>query len=132
MSLDKFVKTEKKQDGGKELQKPAAKPAAVKSEKPQKPAKKVLAKSKAKPAPIKDETDEMADQPRAEADQVEVTGEEVTAPRESALKTMGLVKYALACPACKYKKELHVSGEPKPHQLLCKKCGGTMKAGKKV
>ena len=131
MSLDKFVKTEKKQDGGKELQKPAAKPAAVKSEKTQKPAKKVLAKSKAKPAPIEDETDEMADQPRAEADQVEVTGEEAAIPRESALKAMGLEKYALACPSCKFKKELRVSGELKPHQLLCKRCGGTMKATKK-
>jgi hypothetical protein len=131
MSLDKFVKPEKKQDGGKELQKPAAKPAAVKSERPQKPAKKVPARIKAKPAPIEDEADEMVDQPQAEADQVDAAGDEAAIPRESALKAMGLEKYALACPSCKFKKELRVSGELKPHQLVCKKCGGTMKATKK-
>jgi hypothetical protein len=141
MSLDKFVKPGKKQDGAKEPEKPVAKPAAVEAEKPQKPArkepaKKAPARKKAKPAPVEDDVDDAEGQPHADTsvdgESVEDAVAEAAAPRESALKAMGLVKFALACPACKYKKELLVAGEPKPHQLLCKKCGGQMKSSKKA
>jgi len=141
MSLDKFVKPGKKQDVEKGPEKPAAKSAAAKEEKTQKPARKeptikAPAKRKAKPVPVEEEVDDEAGQPQADmsidGEAVEGAAADVAAPRESALKAMGLVQYALTCPACKYKKELLVSGEPKPHQLLCKKCGGQMKASKKA
>jgi hypothetical protein len=136
MSLDKFVKPGKKQDGVKGPEKPAAKPADVKEEMPQKPARKAPAKKKAKPVPVEEDVDDAEREPQADTivdgESVDGAAAEAAAPRESALKAMGLVKYALACPACKYKKELLVAGEPKPHQLLCKKCGGQMKASKKA
>ncbi len=128
MSLDKFAKPGRKQDD----EKPAEKPAAAKGEKPQKPAKKAPARSKAKPAPVEDDDDEIGGPPQDEESQDDGAAGGAAIPRDSALKAMGLVKFALSCPACKFKRELHVSGEPKPHQLLCKKCGGTMKASKKI
>jgi hypothetical protein len=138
MSLDKFSKHEKNQDDAKASEKPAAKLDAAKKEKPQKAIKKAPARSKAKLA--RTETDEEArdeDASRGDAtieEDAETVGSANVAapPRESALKAMGLEKYALTCPACKYKKELRIAGEPKAHQLLCKKCGGQMKASKKA
>ncbi len=143
MSLDKFVKPGKKQDGAKgvEIKKPAVKPSAMNEEKPEKPvkketAKKAPAKRKVKPAQVEEDVDDAAGQLQADmigdVEAVEGAAAEDTTPRESALKAMGLVKFALACPVCKFKKELLVAGEPKPNQLLCKKCGGQMKASKKV
>ncbi len=136
MSLDKFVKPGKKQDGAKGSEKPPAKSADVKEEKPQKLAIKAPAKKKAKPVPVEEDVDDAEREPQVDTivdgESVDGAAVEAPAPRESALKAMGLVKYALACPACKYKKELLVAGEPRPHQLLCKKCGGQMKASKKA
>ncbi len=141
MSLDKFVKPGKKQDGAKGVEKPAVKPSAVKEEKSEKPAKKETAKKapakrKVKPAQVEEDVDDDEGQLQADmigdGEAVEGAAAEDDTPRESALKAMGLVKFALACPTCKFKKELLVTGEPKPHQLLCKKCGGQMKASKKT
>ena len=140
MSLDKFTKPEKKQDGTKGPEKVAAKPDAAKKQLPQKAVKKAPTKSKSKLAKV--EAEEDADEEAGESEglrsraktdsDAEGAGIEAPAPHGSALEAMGLEKYALACPACKYKKELRISGEPKPHQLLCKKCGGQMKASKKA
>ncbi len=145
MSLDKFAKPEKKKDGEKGPEKPAEKPpaekgvkpaqkpAAAKGEKPLKPAKKAPAKRKTKPSSVEGEDDgEIESPPQEEGTQADEVEERAAIQRDSALKAMGLEKYVLSCPACKFKRELHVSGELKPHQLLCKKCGGTMKASKKT
>jgi hypothetical protein len=134
MSLDEFMKSGKKKDGEKEPEKPASakdavkKENVVKKEKTQKPARKSPAKGTAKSTP----SEAGREAPLAEESDVEPgTAEEPAQKRESVLKEIGLVKYTLACAACKFKKELRIAGEPKPHQLLCKKCGGQMKAIKK-
>ncbi|NMC04925.1 MAG: hypothetical protein GYA24_06925 [Candidatus Lokiarchaeota archaeon] len=133
MSLDKFVKPVKEQGGpsSKEVLLPAAKEEAR-----QKPVNKAPAKKKTKltqNATEIEDVEALGDEGGKDVDLVEKPrSEEPTKPKESALKAMGMEKFALACPACKYKKELLIAGEPKPHQLLCKKCGGQMKASKKA
>jgi hypothetical protein len=123
MSLDGWIKTQKKPDESKDValkpeKKPAKKPPA-KKEKPQKPAKKA-------PAKKRDEVEET----EGEAD-VDNEKMEEKRPEGSALKAIGLETYTLTCPACKFKRKLAVSGEIKPFQLLCKKCGAEMKVSKR-
>nr|MDO8086419.1 hypothetical protein [Candidatus Sigynarchaeum springense] len=133
MSLDKFVKVEKKKDGEKVPEKPADKSSATEGKKPQKPAKKAPPRIKTRPAPVDAEcAGEIEGPPQDEGDQAGVAEGGPAIPRGAVLKAMGLEKYVLSCPACKFKKELHVSGDLKPHQLLCKKCGGMMQASKKA
>ncbi|MEX2684641.1 MAG: hypothetical protein Q6373_023925 [Candidatus Sigynarchaeota archaeon] len=133
MSLDKFVKTDKKNDGEKGPEKPAKKTFAAGDTKPEKLSKKAPSKKIAKSAPVNAEgAGEIESPPQNEGEQAGVAEGSPAIPRGVILKAMGLEKYVLSCPACKFKKELHVSGDLKPHQLLCKKCGGTMRASKKA
>lgn len=64
-------------------------------------------------------------------DVVDAPGIEAQAPRGSVLKDAGFVMYSLACEKCKFKKDVKITGEPKPHHLLCKKCGASMKVTRK-
>ncbi|HME50964.1 MAG TPA: hypothetical protein VKM55_01990 [Candidatus Lokiarchaeia archaeon] len=119
MSLDGWIKTQKKPEESKELpKKPEKKPPKkppIKKEKPQKPAKK---------APVKKHED--IDEP----EDVEDASSEKSAGKAakgSALKAIGLNSYVLTCPSCKFKRKLAVKGDVKPYQLICKKCGAEMK-----
>ncbi|MBN2150495.1 MAG: hypothetical protein JW839_03510 [Candidatus Lokiarchaeota archaeon] len=135
MSLDKFVKPDKKkegEEGRKGPEKQPTKPATSRGSKPKKPATRAPVKKRATRAEFEEDGGEVEGGTLAEADHAGGDAVGTTAPRESALRAMGLEKYVLTCPACKFKRELHVSGELKPHQLICRKCGGTMKAGKKA
>ena len=123
MSLDGWIKTQKKPDESKDQatkpeEKPPKKPP-VKKQKPQKPAKKAPAKKR------EDEEDSDADDQSASKKDGEKR------PAGSALKAIGLNSYTLMCPSCKFKRKLAVKGEVKPYLLICKKCGAEMKVSKR-
>nr|MDO8114266.1 hypothetical protein [Candidatus Sigynarchaeota archaeon] len=117
--MDEWSKDQKKKDGRKDEPKKPEK----------KPSKEPLVKKAKPPAPKKLAPREKAvvEEPLDEAD--DSATEEITAKpkQESVLKAMGLNTYNLACPSCKFKRQLKVPGELKQYQLLCKKCGGQMK-----
>lgn len=54
--------------------------------------------------------------------------------KKGTMSALGYATYYLRCPLakCKHSKKVKISGEPKPHHLLCRKCGGTMKITKRV
>ncbi|MHA1794265.1 MAG: hypothetical protein ACTSVI_16630 [Promethearchaeota archaeon] len=53
------------------------------------------------------------------------SGDDELKDESSILKSFNV--YELKCTKCKFKKKLRIIGKPRPHHLICRKCGSEMK-----
>lgn len=65
-----------------------------------------------------------------QSERIDGQGQEIDTLGEEEKQPTGLSSlntFKLTCKKCKYKRKLRITGDPRPHHLICKKCGSEMK-----